>query len=90
MSLVGLRGIPQMISNIEATVPATWLQPRPQTPIIRMGAFSCLEILIAVRGCTKDHTLFFEVGEGGRLHQVRTESELLVDCLPAGPRSRSV
>lgn len=81
LRLSDVRGIPQMISDIEISIPETWLQPRMQTPINWMGAFTRLEILIAVRGSTGDDTLFYEVGEGGRLHRVRTESEIVVDCI---------
>ena len=46
-----------------------------------MGAFTRLEILISVRGCTEQCTLSFEVGEGGRLHRVRIEFELVATCI---------
>lgn len=64
-----------MIRNIETAIlvaplaPATW-----------KGAFMPTKILIAAWGCTKDNTLFFNVGEVGRLQRVRFESALVAVC----------
>lgn len=46
-----------------------------------MGAFTRFEVLIAVRGCTEQTTLFFEIGEGGRLHRVSIEATLVAECV---------
>ena len=81
LRLSGMRGVQHMISDIETAIPEAWLQPRLQLPISWMGAFTRLEVLIAVRGTTEDCTLMYEVGEGGRLHRVRCESELVGECV---------
>ena len=36
---------------------------------------------IAVRGCTKRSILFFEVGEGGSLLRIHSDSALVADCV---------
>ena len=81
LRLIGLRGTHQMVRDIEDALPVDWLEPRASGPIAWMGAFTCLEILIAVRGCIERTTLFFEVGEGGRLLRVRSEVALVADCV---------
>lgn len=70
--------------DVEDALPADWLQQRDPTPIAWMGAFTRLEILIAVRGCTEHTTLFFEVGDGGRLHRVSIETALVTDVFSRG------
>lgn len=81
LRLAGLRGVQHMVSDIEDALPAEWLEPIASGPISWMGAFTRLEILIAVRGCTEHTTLFFEVGESGRLHRVPTEAAVVADCV---------
>lgn len=81
LRLTGLRGAEHMVSDIEDALPVAWLQPRVPTLITWMGAFTFLEVLIVVRGCTEHSTLVFEVGEGGRLHRVNTETSLVADCV---------
>lgn len=81
MRLVGMRGAPQMIRDIEAALPEDWLQGAEPAPITWMGAFTRTKILIAVRGCTEEATLFYEVGVSGHLHRVQLESDLVVACV---------
>ena len=45
-----------------------------------MGAFSRLEVLIGVRGCSGDRVWFFEAGSFGRLQQVEESSSLILSC----------
>ena len=45
-----------------------------------MGAFTRTKILIAVRGCSQEMTLFFEVGLGGQLQRVESKASLVSYC----------
>lgn len=66
---------------IQATLPEEWFLPlEPMTPRW-MGAFTQLEVLIALRACSKDgRCLFFEVESEGRLLRVEEESPLVAAC----------
>ena len=46
-----------------------------------MGAFTRIEVLIAVRGCTSTTSLFFEVGIAGRLQRVTSEDNIVTSCI---------
>ena len=70
-----------MMRDIEDALPADWFQQRDPALIAWIGAFTRLEILIGVRGCTEHSTLFFEVGDGGRLHRVSAEATLVAECV---------
>ena len=63
-----LWGSPQMITDIEEVIPEGWREPMESVVPSWVGAFSCLEILIAVKGCVDDQLcLFFEMTEAGRI-----------------------
>ena len=79
--LSGLRGVEQMVRDIEDAWPADWFQQREIAPTAWMGAFTRMEILIGVRGYTEHTTLFFEVGDRGRLHSVSAEATLVTECV---------
>ena len=81
LGLTGMRGAEHMVRDIEDALPVAWLQQRAPAPIAWMGAFTRFEVLIAVRGCTEQTTLFFELGEGGRLHRVCIEATLVAECV---------
>ena len=70
-----------MVRDIEDGWPADWFQQRDTAPTAWMGTFTRMEILIGVRGCTEHTTLFFEVGDRGRLHKVNAEATLVTECV---------
>ena len=43
--------------------------------------FTRTEILIVVRGCTSTTSLFFEVGDAGRLQRVTSEDSMVSSCI---------
>ena len=67
--LARMRGSAVMISDIEEVIPEAW-----------MGAFTRFEVLLAVRGCSEDCQLFFEIGACGRMQRVMQETELVLQC----------
>ena len=79
-TLSGMRGSQQMIQDIEEAIPESWTEPLFGSAPIWMGAFSRLEILIGVQGCSGDRVWFFEAGSFGRLQQVEEESSLILSC----------
>ena len=70
-----------MVRDIEDAWPADWFQQRDTAMTTWMGAFTRTEILIGMRGCTEHTTLFFEVGDRGRLHRVNAEAMLVTECV---------
>ena len=62
----GLRGISKMLHDIQETIPSSWWEVSQGGLVTWMRAFTRLRVLIAMRGCIEDTTLFFEVGEGGQ------------------------
>lgn len=50
-------------------------------PVAWMGAFTRTGVLISVRGCTAELSLFFELGDRGRMLWVSTETELVASCV---------
>lgn len=65
----------QTIGDIESVVCETWSKGRQQAPVTWMGPFTHNEVFTTVRGCTTNTTLFYKVGEGGRLHRIWVESK---------------
>ena len=71
-----------MISDVESVVPMDWGQQiDPSPPATWMGAFTQTEILIDAKGCTQELTLFYEIGDAGRLIRVSKESEIISTCI---------
>ena len=68
--VAGTRGSTDMISDILEANPEQWTQQGALVAPKWMGAFTRTEVLIAVRGCGGDTTLFFEVEAAGRLQRV--------------------
>lgn len=74
--LARMRGSATMIRDIEEVIPMAWTHPLETTAPTWMGAFTRLEVLLAVRGCSEDCQLFFEIGTCGRMQRVLQETEL--------------
>lgn len=70
-----------MIRDIDSAILEAWLERQELAHVAWMGAFMRTEVLIAVRGCSIETPLFFEVGEGGRFLRVRIELELVAECI---------
>ena len=62
--LAGIRGSTQMVADIEEAIPEAWRQIEASGPVAWMGAFTRTGVLISVRGCTAELSLFFELGTG--------------------------
>lgn len=52
LKLVGMCRSPEIVSDIETTIPATWWEPKELGRVAWMGAFTRNEVLIAMRVCT--------------------------------------
>ena len=78
--LVGMRGSTVMISGILKAILEQWTQQGTLVAPTWMGAFTRTEVLIAIRGCSGDTTLFFEVETVGKLQWVQREAELVSAC----------
>lgn len=46
-----------------------------------MQAFAHTEVLIGMRGSSAETSLFFDVGERGRLHKVQVESKIVASYM---------
>ena len=79
--LVGLRGSAAMIEDITEAIPERWTRQTLSHAPAWMGAFTRTEVLIAVRGCSQETTLYFEVGPGGQLQRVESEAGLISYCV---------
>ena len=79
--LAGMRGSELMISDILEAIPEHWMQQQSAEAPHWMGAFTRTEIFIAVRGCTSTTSLFFEVGNVGRLQRVTSEDSIVSSCI---------
>ncbi|MCO5552118.1 hypothetical protein L7F22_005628 [Adiantum nelumboides] len=77
-----LRGGQTMRADLQAALPAEWFTPfEPEAPRW-LGAFTHLEVLIAVRAHTQEgRCIFFEVQDAGRLIRVEEESHLVSACV---------
>ena len=78
--LTGIRGNMLMIEDIPEAIPAQWTRLKVHGAPW-MGAFMRTEILITVRGCSRDTTLFFEMGATGPLQRVQYEAGLVSLCI---------
>ena len=78
--LARMRGSAVMISDIEEVIPEAWTHPSEAPAPAWMGAFTRFEVLLAVRGCSEDCQLFFEIGACGRMQRVMQETELVLQC----------
>ena len=69
--MAGMRGCAAMIEDITEAVPEQWTRQTLLHASAWMGAFTrTTKILIAIRGCSHESALFFEVGPGGQLERV--------------------
>ena len=71
-----------MIEDITEAIPEQWTRQTDSCAPAWMGAFTrTAEILIAVRGCSQETTLFFGAGPGGQLQRVQSEAGLVSYCI---------
>ena len=70
-----------MVTDIEEAIPEDWRRVRGGGPVAWMGAFTRASILISVRGCTTEISLFFELGDRGRLVRVQSETAMVSSCV---------
>ena len=78
--LARMRGSAAMIRDIEEVISEAWTRPLETPAPTWMGAFTRLEVLLVVRGCSEDGQLFFEIGACGRMQRVLQETELISQC----------
>ena len=78
--LARMRGSAVMISDIEEVIPEAWTHSSKTLAPAWMGVFTRFEVLLAVRGCSEDCQLFFEIGACGRMQRVMQETELVLQC----------
>ena len=63
-------------------IPPQWFRQLEASAPCWMGAFTRLEVLVAVRACSASgRCLFYEVQDTGCLHQVETEAPEVADCV---------
>ncbi|MCO5560158.1 hypothetical protein L7F22_013765 [Adiantum nelumboides] len=77
-----LRGGQTMRADLQAALPAEWFTPFEPEALRWLGAFTHLEVLIAIRAHTQEgRCIFFEVQDAGRLIRVEEESHLVSACV---------
>lgn len=72
-----MRGSGAMIKDIEEAILDACRQPIDSPAPAWMGAFTRMDILITVKGCSEDCLLSFEIGASGRLQWISEETELV-------------
>lgn len=70
-----------MVADIEEAIPEDWRRLGDSGPIAWMGAFTRTGVLISVRGCSTEVSLFFELGDWDRLLRVLIENEVVASCV---------
>lgn len=81
LRLAGIQGATQMVTVIEEEILEAWRHMEANGLAAWMGAFTRTGALISVRGCTAELSLFFELGDRGRLLQVLVDTKLVASYM---------